>query len=189
MKKILFVLLFVCAALGMSAQRSHGFGGKVDVGYGFKTGDSFNSINVNLMPGYHLNPNWFLGVGVGYQNVDVNSIEGNSNGNLSLIPVFAHVQWGVNIEDSQFSPFVGVRAGYAIGSKKYDILSVNFLKLEGGAMGNIEAGCKYSLGATALSLSAYFEYVDFTISSDLVANKLAVVGENQNVGIRLGLEF
>lgn len=187
MKKLIVALcLAVCMTFSISAQKEKGFGGKLMAGYGINAGSSFNTFNVNLMPGYHFNSSWFAGVGVGYENVNLSVIDGKDYNSMSVIPIFAHAQWNF-IEDAPIIPFLGLRLGYGIGSKNIS----EGIDLNTRMLTVAEIGAKYSFGAAAIFATVSYEYLDTDISmpTGKESTKLSISSYNQTIGINLGVEF
>ena len=67
MKKCTIILLLILIVRVAEAQPNYGFGFRAELGYGVAVTDSDSPVlSLRAMPGWHLNPYMFMGVGGGY---------------------------------------------------------------------------------------------------------------------------
>lgn len=193
MKKFVLLFCMTVAVFTAQAQKERGFGGKAEIVYGYEVSDQNSALGINLMPGYHFNPHWFAGLGVGFQQImDTRT---SNTGTISLVPVFVHGQWNIT-KDTKWTPFIGAKTGYAIGSKTLSEtwdgpVSDVECKAQGRWMSGVEAGVKYAVASSAIYASLYYEYIGMKHSalSNIHVNIDYATSGNQMIGLKVGWEF
>ncbi len=185
MKKIFFTLCVLLITLTSNAQLTNDFGLKIDGGYGLAIKDGDNTIQFAVMPGYHINKNWFVGAGVGYYNLMTQDMGNINIKSLSAFPIFAHAQWNI-VNKSKVTPYLATRLGYAPGSMTYE-KGDNSIKFTTRFYILGEFGIKFPVSTHAISLSITYNYVGLRAS--LNNNIYALTGENQTFALHLGFEL
>lgn len=196
-------------------QKTSGYKGFLDFGYGMKMGDiSTSRIEIMTSHGYQLNPYFFMGVGAGvnlysdglyYMGVQPWTKDQVTAGvkdsmNISMtIPIFADFRFNFT-DKGNIIPFAGLKLGYSMGlaDSEYDDKDASGVgarktetKLESvGLFASPSIGAKIMVSSSfAINMSFGYTIQTFTHYPEGDATMQSSTKNNGAISIRLGLEF
>lgn len=177
MKKTLLLLIGIALTFTGKAQTIEGnrYRGFIDAT--FLTGNDgvyggLNAIGGGIATshGYQLNPNIFLGAGVGFHAYSLDHIDGSY-----AVPFFANFR--VNMNSKKISPFFDAKIGYSVGDFQGFYASPSF-GVRFGLKKNL--GLNASVGYTAQG----FDYIEsYRLFSTMEKSYI------HNLTLSLGLDF
>ena len=187
------MLLFLFPAICFSQEASKGYHGFIEAGYSVNPSAPTISVNwseINTIHGYQVNPNLFVGVGVGFhflEDTKTAEIDGYPHWkreSSTEIPLFANFKW--TILKKKVSPFIDLRLGH-------------YLTNSSGVYESAGIGCRFALKHNqAIYALASYSVTKFRFQESYMYNvgkydyKWAYkdFDESQNVvSVKLGYEF
>lgn len=187
------LLLFLFPAICFSQEASKGYHGFIEAGYSVNPSAPTISVNwseINTIHGYQVNPNFFVGAGVGFhflEDTKTAEIDGYPHWkreSSTEIPLFANFKW--TILKKKVSPFIDLRLGH-------------YLTNSSGIYESAGIGCRFALKHNqAIYALASYSVTKFRFQESYMYNvgkydfKWAYkdFDESQNVvSVKLGYEF
>lgn len=187
------LLLFLFPAICFSQEASKGYHGFIEAGYSVNPSAPTISVNwseINTIHGYQVNPNLFVGVGVGFhflEDTKTAEIDGYPHWkreSSTEIPLFANFKW--TILKKKVSPFIDLRLGH-------------YLTNSSGVYESAGIGCRFALKHNqAIYALASYSVTKFRFQESYMYNvgkydyKWAYkdFDKSQNVvSVKLGYEF
>ena len=127
MKRILTLAITACLCASAMAQsefrdRHMAYKGFADIGLGstFTNGESATTFTLTTSHGVQLNPNAFIGAGIGV-NLATTSI---TDGSTVICPIFAQARY--NILNTRISPYIDFKGGGSVGDFKGGYVEPSF---------------------------------------------------------------
>ena len=172
MKKLKLFLLAALCLIGASANAQNengtteGYQGFIELNMGrYVKSNDFRIFNMSTTHGVQINPNVFVGAGIGYDfyayaYADEHDVKTDVSGS---IPVFANFRW--NVLDKKISPVFDLKAGYTFGleavktDNKYDIKNYVFTDGPSGFYTSVALGCRFAFGTHAIVPQVRYKWI------------------------------
>ncbi len=188
MKKCTIILLLILIVRVAEAQPNYGFGFRAELGYGVAVTDSDSPVlSLRAMPGWHLNPYLFMGVGVGYLQYT-----SSSPYNVAQVPLFGHITLTMP-RSGRVIPFIDAKIGYNLGSSEKSVVRLDqptLVDMKGGFMWSPGLGAKFRIDANrAYSIGLVFESNTLRYRPKNSPSVSTWTASNYTLNIRLGYEF
>lgn len=188
MKKCAIILLLLLVVGVAKAQPNSGFGFRAELGYGVTVTDSDSPVlSLRAMPGWHLNPYLFMGVGVGYLQY-----ASSSPYNVAQIPLFGHITVNM-LRSGRVIPFIDAKIGYNLGWSEKTVARFDqptVVDMKGGFMWSPGLGAKFRIDANrSFSIGLAFESNTLRYRPKSSSSVSPWTASNYTLNIRLGYEF
>lgn len=188
MNKLAIILLLLLVVSVAKAQPNSGFGFQAELGYGVAVTDSDSPVlSLRAMPGWHLNPYVFMGVGVGYLQYTLSSPY-----NVAQVPLFGHITVNM-LKYGRIIPFVDGKIGYNLGSCEKTVDRFDqptLVDMKGGFMWSTGLGAKFRINANrAFSIGLAFESNTLRYRPKNINSVNPWTASNYTLNVRIGYEF
>ncbi|MDO5664797.1 MAG: outer membrane beta-barrel protein [Bacteroidia bacterium] len=197
---LLSTLILASFSTSSLMAQSNKIGVVVEAGYGAKLNKSdFNGAQIYITPVYNLSKKFSVGAGVGLIFNHRNNTIFKESQSLLNIPVYGSVEY-IFSGDNKIMPFINLKAGYGIASKKYQVEDIGKLfpvndnivnvKNMGGVFLSPAVGIAYSINKSLVRLSLAYDYQKMdVVFSDNANHTIKSKDSNSTITLKLGWSF